>query len=259
MSKPPVFSAEALQKAADLATEDSARIKKKFNVDVQPDQAFAIRQASKVGGADFDLMMKLAQRESNFKNTIKARSKEADSKKAVGLFQFKPGTWLAMVKRYGDKYGLCELAGHIQATRGTGGTSYTVSDPWLRDHILSLRTDPRLSAIMGAEYLKENKSVLEAALKREPNEAEQYMGHFLGPGGAADFLARMKHEPNQSAVDAFPKAASTNKNVFYNPDSSQRTLRAVYQHIAASFDAKSYDTVPATLKPPVPAARPRLT
>ena len=232
LSKPAVFSSTALQAAADQAVQDSADFKKRFHVDVSPDQAFAIRNASKIGGADFDLMMKLAKRESNFNSEIKAQSNEAESKKAQGLFQFKPGTWLAMVKRYGDKYGLGELADHIHASHG----SYTVEDPWLRDHIMSLRKDPRVSAMMGAEFLKENKEILEAAFKREPSKTDQYMAHFLGPGGAVSFLRQMKADPGAGAADAFPKAAETNHSVFYNDDGSQRSLKEVYARISASFN-----------------------
>lgn len=250
MSKPAVFSSQALQEAADQAVHDSEDFKKRFKVNVSPDQAFAIRNASKTGGADFDLMMKLAKRESNFDSSVTAKSNEAESKKAVGLFQFKPGTWLAMVKRYGDKYGLGELADHIQVNRGTQGSSYTVSDPWLRDHILSLRKDPRISAMMGAEFLKENKEILESSLHRQPTKTDQYMAHFLGPGGAVNFLRQMKAAPNGSAPDAFPKAAETNHGVFYNADGSERTLQEVYSHIAASFDTASYDQSAAQKKKP---------
>jgi hypothetical protein len=248
LSKQAGFNSDALQAAADKAVADSADFKKRFKVDVSPDQAFAIRNASKEGGADFDLMMKLAQRESNFNSTITAKSNEAQAKKAQGLFQFKPGTWLAMVKRYGDKYGLGEMADHIKVGRTENGTNYEVSDPWLRDHILSLRKDPRISAMMGAEFLKENKEILEGALRREPSKTDQYMAHFLGPGGAVSFLRQLKTTPGASAADAFPKAASTNHGVFYNDDGSERSLQEVYSRIAAGFNTKSYDNTPA---PPV--------
>ena len=241
LSKPAVFSSAALQAAADQAVRDSADFKKRLNVNVSPDQAFAIRNASKLGGADFDLMMKLAKRESDFNSEVKARSNEADSKKAQGLFQFKPGTWLAMVKRYGDKYGLGELADQIHASHG----SYTVEDPFLRDHIMSLRKDPRVSAMMGAEFMKENKEYLERELRREPNKTDQYMAHFLGPGGAVSFLRQLKADPGASAAEAFPKAASTNHSVFYNDDGSQRSMQDVYSHIAASFNTGgNYDNTP---------------
>lgn len=252
LSNPAWFSSQKLQEAADKAIADSADFKKRFNVDVSPDQAFAIRNASKIGGADFDLMMKLAKRESNFNSEIKAQTKEADAKKAQGLFQFKPGTWLAMVKRYGDKYGLGELADNIQV----GKDGYTVKDPWLRDHILSLRKDPRISAMMGAEFLKENKEILVNAFKKQPNETEQYMAHFLGAGGAVNFLREMKKEPGTAAAEVFPKAAEHNHGVFYNKDGSARSLQEVYAYIAAGFNTQSYDTQATQKKVPVPRPKP---
>ena len=257
MSKPAVFNAATLQADADQAIRDSADFKKRLHVDVSPDQAYAIRNASKTGGADFDLMMKLAKRESGFNSEIKAQSNEADAKKAVGLFQFKPGTWLAMVKRYGDKYGLGELADHIEVNRGTNGSSYTVNDPFLRDHILSLRKDPRISAMMGAEFLKENKEILESSLRREPNKTDQYMAHFLGPGGAVSFLRDLKSNPGASAADAFPKAAETNQGVFYNADGTERSLQEVYSHIASSFNTGNYDQSAAAAA--TAAAKPKKT
>ncbi len=251
LSNPPAFSSAALQAAADQATHDSADFKKRFKVNVSPDQAFAIRNASRTGGADFDLMMKLAQRESNFDSTIKAQTHEAESKKAQGLFQFKPGTWLAMVKRYGEKYGLGELADKIQISHGQGSTAYTVNDPWLRDHIMDLRKDPRISAMMGAEFMKENKEILERGLRREPNKTDQYMAHFLGPKGALDFLRDLRASPHASAADAFPAAADNNRSVFYNRDGSERSMQDVYSHIAASFNTANYDqtSTPAKAKP----------
>jgi hypothetical protein len=252
MSNPPFFSSRKLQEAADKAVADCADFKKRFKIDITPDQAFAIRNASKVGGADFDLMMKLVKRESNFRSEIKALTKEADSKKAQGLFQFKPGTWLGMIKRYGDKYGLGELADNIKV----GKDGYTVKDPWLRDHILSLRKDPRISSLMGAEFLKENKEILENAFKREPSDTDQYMAHFLGAGGAVNFLREMKKEPGNTAAEVFPKAAQHNHGVFYNKDGSARTLKEVYAYLAASFNTQSYDT-PANAPKKTPVPKPR--
>lgn len=254
MSNPAWFSSKKLQEAADKAVADCADFNKRFKINITPDQAFAIRNASKTGGADFDLMMKLVKRESNFRSEIKAISKEADSKKAQGLFQFKPGTWLAMIKRYGDKYGLGELADNIKTSK----QGYIVSDPWLRDHILNLRKDPRISAMMGAEFLKENKEILENAFKREPSDTDQYMAHFLGAGGAINFLREMKKEPGNTAAEVFPKAAKHNHGVFYNKDGSARTLKEVYSYLAASFNTADYDSpANAPKKPSVAKPKPR--
>ncbi|TAL28728.1 MAG: hypothetical protein EPN97_14110 [Alphaproteobacteria bacterium] len=253
MSNPSWFSSKKLQEAADKAVADCADFKKRFKIDITPDQAFAIRNASKVGGADFDLMMKLVKRESNFRSEIAAQTKETESKKAVGLFQFKPGTWLGMIKRYGEKYGLGELADSIKA----GKDGYTVKDPWLRDHIMSLRKDPRISSLMGAEFLKENKEILENAFKREPSDTDQYMAHFLGAGGAVNFIREMKKEPGNTAAEVFPRAAEFNHGVFYKKDGSARTLQEVYSYLAASFNTADYDSpANAPKKAPVPRPKP---
>src|SRR5688572_21714198 len=56
----------------------------------------AIRTASAATGADFDYLVKTAQRESNFDPSAKAPTSSA-----TGLFQFTEGTWMEVLERYG--------------------------------------------------------------------------------------------------------------------------------------------------------------
>ena len=68
----------------------------------------AIQNASVKTGVDFSYLLKQADVESSFNATAKAKGSSA-----TGLFQFIESTWLSMVKKYGDKYGLGTMADKI--------------------------------------------------------------------------------------------------------------------------------------------------
>ena len=61
----------------------------------------------------------------------------------------------------------------------------------MRAQIMALRFDPEASALMAAELASDNRAALTAVLGREPDAAELYLAHFLGAGGAAQFLAAL--------------------------------------------------------------------
>ena len=67
----------------------------------QPSPYQAIRQAASETGTDFDYLWRTAKRESGLNPNARASTSSA-----TGLFQFTNQTWLSMVERYGDKYGL---------------------------------------------------------------------------------------------------------------------------------------------------------
>src|SRR5579864_8285413 len=109
----------------------------------------SIRQAARATSVDFGLLMAQAQQESGFRPDAKASGSTA-----TGLYQFIESTWLSMVQRFGGQYGVGDLASQI-STNAAGRP--TVADPAARQQILALRTDPHLSAALGAEYAKLNK------------------------------------------------------------------------------------------------------
>jgi hypothetical protein len=59
------------------------------------------------------------------------------------------------------------------------------------------RTDPQQAILATQRYAAANRPVLTSALGREPTDAELYLAHQQGPGGAVALLTH----PNMSAVD----------------------------------------------------------
>lgn len=184
--------------------------------------ADAIQTASAKTGVDFSYLLQQAQVESSFKADAKAKSSSA-----TGLFQFIDSTWLQMVNKYGDKYGLDDYASQI-TDKGK------VLDKAMKNKILALRNDPHICSLMAGEFAAENKNYLQKCVGGDVGSTELYMAHFMGAGGAAKFLSAMKMNPDANAATAFPSAAAANKNVFYNKDGSAKSLKDVY----AAFDKK---------------------
>jgi len=147
-------------------------------------------------GVDPALMSTMIAIESNFRPGVKAGTSTA-----TGLGQFISSTWTEMLEKYGAKYGIAP------------GTP---------------PTDARANALMTAEFLKANGSYLERKLGRKPTDNDLYLAHFLGVGGAETFL---KAAPGQIAARIMPKAAASNRPIFYNENGSARTIAEVYQEI----------------------------
>ena len=194
----------------------------------------AVADASKKTGISFSYLMTKAQTESNFDSAV-----QSSSSSATGLYQFVENTWLDMIDRHGDKYGLGNLASKI-TRRSDGG--YSVEGGYqARKEILALRNDADLSAYMAAEYAGENASYLEQRLGREASDTDLYMAHFLGAGGASKFLSAMDKNENNSAADVLPRAARANRSIFYNRDGSEKTLGEVYATFENKFSSgRSY-------------------
>jgi hypothetical protein len=125
-----------------------------------------------------------------------------------------------------------------------------VKDPAFREEILAMRDNPRVAAIMAAELAKDNQTSLEQSLGREVGNAEMYMAHFLGAGGAARFLATLDDNPHLKADNVVPAAANANRSVFYENGKSL-TVDEVYAHFAEKFGD---EMPPATAARPVPKA-----
>ncbi len=188
----------------------------------------AIKLASARTGVDFSYLLNKASQESGFDPNAKASSSSA-----TGLFQFVDQTWLRMVKNYGPQFGLSHYASQIQID--SNGVAH-VSDPKARQAILAMRKDPQISADMAAELDSENNDVLHSNVGGKIGPTELYLAHFLGAGGASDFLNQMKSNPNTKAASVLPDAASANPSVFYNKSGQPRTLAQIYQHFAQKFD-----------------------
>jgi hypothetical protein len=195
---------------------------------IDPAVARSIRQASAATSVDFGFLVSAASQESGLKPDAKSRTGSA-----TGLFQFIETTWLSMVQRFGAKYGIGELA--QQVSLDSAGHAH-VADPAARQKILGLRTDPSLSAAFAAEYTKENKTEVERALGRPAGNTDLYMAHFLGAGGATEFLKAMHSNAGTIAADLLPDAAAANHAVFYDKGTgAPRTVAEIYQGFADRF------------------------
>lgn len=180
----------------------------------------AIETASTETGVDFSYLLKQASVESSFKADAKSKSSSA-----TGLYQFIDSTWLDMMDRYGEDFGI-----------DTEGKS--------RKEILALRKDPETASFMAAAFASENEKSLNTNWGGDVGATELYFAHFMGANGAASFLNARDENPLQTAADIFPKAAKANRNVFYDRETGNaRTLEQVYQFFAAKFaPAESQET-----------------
>lgn len=171
----------------------------------------AISQASESTGVDFSYLVNQAAAESSFDAEAKASSSSA-----TGLYQFIESTWLSMMERYGEDYGL--------DTQG-------LSD----DEILEMRNNPEASSFMAAAFASENERFLNSRWGGDVGSTELYFAHFMGATGASSFLNARDENPIQAAADLFPRAARSNPNVFYDSETGDsRTMEEVY----AFFDKK---------------------
>ncbi|MEX0590428.1 MAG: lytic transglycosylase domain-containing protein [Xanthobacteraceae bacterium] len=201
----------------------------------------AIRSASRTTGTTFDYLLKTAMRESSLDPGAAAKTSSAR-----GLYQFIESTWLSMVKEEGPKYGLGGYAAAIE--RGADG-QYLIRDPIARAHILKLREDPQISAVMAGALAGRNSEDLGRSLGRKPTSGELYLAHFLGAGGAKRLLTLKGTNPNASAAAAFPEAARANKSIFYGDNGKPRSAADVLATLT-----ERHDGVPVRPKPAAPTA-----
>jgi hypothetical protein len=211
----------------------------------------AIRSASRTTGTTFDYLLRTAIRESSLDPNAAAKTSSAR-----GLFQFIESTWLSMVKEEGPKYGLGGYAASIQ--QGTDG-QYFIRDPIARAHILKLREDPEISAVMAGALAKRNSEDLSRTLGRKPTAGELYVAHFLGAAGAKRLITLQRSNPGASAVAAFPEAARANKSIFYGTDGKSRSAADVLatltqHHKNAPAPVAQPATAFAQLRPTLPAS-----
>lgn len=188
----------------------------------------AIKVAANQTGVDFSYLLKKASQESSLDPNA-----QASTSSATGLYQFTQQTWLQMIKNYGGKYNLGTYADHI--AMDSSGVAH-VSDPTWKHAILNLRKDPTASAEMAGELDKQNQASLKDNVGGKIGATELYLAHFLGAGGASEFLSEMRSNPQQSAADILPDAATANPNVFYAKDGTPKSLGQIYQHFAQKFD-----------------------
>lgn len=211
----------------------------------------AIAFASEKTGVDFSYLLGQAQVESSLRPDARAATSSA-----TGLFQFIDQSWLAVVKQHGKEHGLGWAADSIR--QGANGR-FSVADGATRSAILNLRTDPAAASLMAAEHAADNKAALEAHLGRPAGATDLYMAHFLGLGGARQFLGAMASDPDRGAAALFPAAARSNRSIFYGAGGQARSLSDIYERFAGKIQrgaelAGGGKLLPAIAAPPVPAA-----
>ncbi len=106
--------------------------------------------------------------------------------------------------------------------------SYSVSDPTARAAIMKLRDDPDAASSMAAVLTQSNSFKLTGKIGRRPTDAELYMAHFMGVGGAGKLIQSAEDNPNASAAQMFPNAAAANQSIFYDRSGQARSVSQVY-------------------------------
>jgi len=187
----------------------------------------AIKQAANSTGASFHYLLATAKMESDFNPTA-----GASTSSARGLYQFIEQTWLATVKEAGGQVGYGQYADAI--TRTSSG-DYVVVDPTARRDIMKLRDDPVASSAMAGVLTQSNSFQLTGMIGRRPTDAELYMAHFMGVGGAARLINSAVDDPQASAARMFPSAASANRSIFYDKQGSARSVADVYAVLNARY------------------------
>jgi hypothetical protein len=179
-----------------------------------PELVKGIRRASRASGVDFGYLMAQAAQESGFRPDARARGSSA-----TGLYQFIDRTWLDLVRRHGAKHG--------------------IASDTPREELLALREDPAFSAAMAAEYALQNKAALEAALGRPAGRGELALAHFLGAGGATQFLRGLAANDGTEAAALLPEAAAANRAVFYGRDGTARSLGEIWRDFSRRIEREA--------------------
>jgi len=197
------------------------------SISVPQNLATALTAAGNRSGVDFSYLLQTAMRESSLNPSAKASTSSA-----VGLFQFLEGTWLQVMKQEGPRLGYGNIANEIQ--RRSDG-SYTVADPARKAEILKLREDPQIAADLAAAFTRSNGEYLKSRFGRNPSAGELYIAHFLGAEGAERMFKAGLENPDQLAVNLFPRQADANQAIFYS-NGQPRTVRDVYRTLVAKHE-----------------------
>src|ERR1700716_214976 len=189
--------------------------------------AGAIKQAAPNTGTTFEYLLPTAKMESNFNPKASATTSSAR-----GLFQFIDQTWLGTVKEAGSQLGYGKYADTL--TKDPSG-SYSVSDPSDRAAVMKLRDDPDAASSMAGVLTQSNSFKLTGKIGRRPTDAELYMAHFMGVGGAGKLISSAEDSPNANAAQMFPNAAAANRPIFYDKAGRARSVSEVYSVLNSRY------------------------
>lgn len=118
--------------------------------------------------------------------------------------------------------------------RGLGQFTQSTRDSMLARHGVDAYSADPAEQMKALEILtRENREALTKGLGRAPTDGEIYTAHFLGSGGATQFLGALQASPEDAAVNhVSPAAARANQGVFYNKDGSAKTVAEVAAFLA---------------------------
>lgn len=166
----------------------------------------AIIEASQIAGVQPEVLMAIAQIESNFNP-----SAHNDSG-ASGLFQFMEGTWNDMVAQHGAE-------AHVSANQ---------------------INDPRANAVMAGYLIRDSV----AALNQNGfpvNARNIYMLHLMGTGGGINFLRQAQSNPTDIPAESMPEAAQANPLIFYRDGNRRQplTISGVLDQVGTRLDTNA--------------------
>lgn len=166
---------------------------------------------ARMTGVDVGTLAAITAIESGFNPEARPMTKRGELlSSATGLFQFTAGTWADMMKKYGAKYGIAPN-----------------TPP----------TDPRANALLGAEFTKQNINTLKSKLKKSITNTDVYMAHFLGAGGATQFL---NSDPSSVGEQMMPDAAKANPFIFRDKNTGEpRTFAEIYRLFNMKMDRET--------------------
>ena len=149
-----------------------------------------------------DYLKKVAMVESGGQAGAKAKTSSAS-----GLFQFTEGTWKQMTKEMG------------------------------KDYSSEDRFDPKKSAEVAAYFTQKQKTQLEKGTGKTASDADLYMAHFLGAGGATKFLNALSRNPDAPvSTVAGSDQMQANASIFMDASGRERTLQEVYNLMGGKLD-----------------------
>lgn len=210
--------------------------------------ASEIVRAARDTGVPADVLMAIAEKESSF--DVDARPPKGS---AFGLMQFIEQTWLQSVARFGAKHGLAAEAAAIEQRDVDGAREYYVEDEEELERILQLRRQPYLATALAARNLLAARERIETRLdnKVEVSDADLYLPHFLGTGGATRLLEGCEESPEKSAIKMFPKAARYNAALFRDAKGEALTAAGLHRRLRGLIEKRRTKYQPARYRPGV--------
>ncbi len=189
-----------------------------------------LTEAARNAGVDPALLVKIAGFESGFDtharpvsrsrpelNTIRQFDGVMAISSAYGLGQFTDDTWLDVIHRHGEKYGVTNAS---RLTREQANAPV-------------LRSDPRLQAAMLAEFTRDNIARGRQLGGPDP-DANVYALHNLGSGDGPKFLEALRNNPDVPVTTVLSARVVRGNPALYGDGS--RTLADAYRAMGAKMD-----------------------